>query len=275
MEDEKFEKEQERIQRALNEAKKKEISEKFGAQFGQGEAKIPPEIESQWLNNIEQFELQYENAKRVTVREYVGNPVFKPQDQIAPEQLGAELDRVLEFLESHNVGVDFLCDVPDDVAYEFVTKELMDHEMDDLHLPGWTTRFIYEEFHPNDEYDAKRFADHFLWELFERQEEYAVSGFAEDEVYDQKGTRITREKMKEMILALYANYAAFTSHEFECSNCTVEGDYATVTFHGTWTGLKAVSMESVSYDGESELRMKKSPYGGFDVVEANIQGWEY
>ena len=162
MEDEKFEKEQARIQHALNDATQKELSEKFGAQFGEGETKIPPEVESQWLNNIEDYERQYQNAKRVTVREYVGNPEFKPLDQIFQEQLGTELDKALEYLESHNVGVDFLCDVPDDAAYEFVTKELMDHEMDDLHLPGWTTRFIYEEFHPNDEYDAERFADHFL-----------------------------------------------------------------------------------------------------------------
>ncbi len=274
MGDEHFEDEEQRIQRALNEAKRKEIEEKFGAKFGEGGKEIPPDVESQWLNNIEQFELQFESAKRVTVREYVGHPDFKPLDQIAREQLAQELDKVLDYLESHCVGVDFICDVTDEVAYKFVLDEIMDHEIDDMHLPGWMTRFIYEEFHPNDEYDAKEFASQFLWHLFEREVDFAVGDFAKDEVYDMNGNRIPQEKMRELILDFHAKYAAFTSHKFECSSCVVEGEYANVAFTGIWTGLKAPSLEPVSYEADVQLRMKKRPYGGFDVVQAKIIGWE-
>jgi len=274
MEDGTTDGEQERIQRALNEAKKKEIEKKFGARFGEGEEKLPAEIEARWLDNIEQFELQSQNAKRVTVRERVGNPEFKPFDQVPTEQLRAELDKILDYLESHGVGVDFICDVPVDTAYKFILDEIMDHEIDDIHLPGWMTRFIYEEFHPNDEHDAKEFASLHLWHLFERELDFALSDFAKDEIYDRYGNQITQGKLKKMIMAFHAEYATFTSHKFECSGCTLEGEYATVTFHGTWTGLKTGSMKAVSYEGESELRMKKSPYGGFDVVQAKIDGWE-
>lgn len=274
MQDDNFESEEERIQRALNESKKRELEEKFGAKFGKGEGEVPPEIESQWLSNIEQFELQFKNAKRVTVREYVGHPDFKPLDQIPREQLAEELGKVLDYLESHGVGVDFICDVADDVAYKFVLDEIMGHEIDDMHLPGWMTRFIYEEFHPNDEYDAKEFASQFLWHLFEREVDFAIGDFAKDEVYDMNGNRIPQEKMRELILDFHAKYAAFTSHKFESSGCTLEGDYANVSFTGMWTGLRAQSMVPVSFEGESYLKMKKSPYGGFDVVQANVIGWD-
>ncbi|MCL5021412.1 MAG: hypothetical protein M1339_07120, partial [Bacteroidetes bacterium] len=220
-------------------SKKMELEEKFGAKFGKGEGEVPPEIESQWLSNIEQFELQFKNAKRVTVREYVGNPDFKPFDRVPREQLAEELGKVLDYLESHGVGVDFICDVADDVAYKFVLDEIMDHEIDDMHLPGWMTRFIYEEFHPNDEYDAKEFASQFLWHLFEREVDFAVGDFAKDEVYDRNGNRTSRTQMRESIVAFHAKYAAFTSHKFECSECTLEGEYANVSFTGMWTGLRA------------------------------------
>jgi len=39
------------------------------------------------------------------------------------------------------------------VIYKFITEELFDHEMDDIMLPGFVHHFIYEEFHPNHEYD--------------------------------------------------------------------------------------------------------------------------
>lgn len=262
------------IQRALNEAKKKEIEEKFGATFGEGNSKAPPEIERQWLDNIEEFELQHENAKTVTVRAYIGNPTFKTLEEISPEKLSDELDWVLEYFEAHGIGIDFICDVPADLAYKFATEELMEHEIEDVHMAGWMTRFIYEEFHPNDEHDAKESGSHFFWHLFERDEEFIMSDFSKDEILDCSGNKITESQMKELIRAFWSKYAAFTSHKFEPTNCSLKDEYATVTFHGTWTGLKSGSMEPATFEGESILRMKKSPFGGYDLVQAKVVGWE-
>lgn len=239
MNDAYFDEERRRIDKALNEAKKRELEVKYGAQFSEGDSLTPPEIESQWLHYIEEFERQFEHSRRITVREFVGNPRFLPLEEIPPERLETELDNVLEFLSLHHTSVDCLADVSNEELYRFITTELIDEEIDDIKIEGMRHCFIYEEFHPNDQYEAKNTADHFFWDLFERHEEYVVRGFAEDEVYDPLGRRIPREAMEVLIRSFYGRYAVFTSHTFECVGCSLEGEYATVILEGEWSGLIA------------------------------------
>ena len=267
-----FEEEQQRIQKSLNQAKKRELEEKYGALFSEGTPEAPAEIESQWLDSIDEFERQFKNARRVTVREFLGNPRFTLLEEIHRERLEAELDGLLEFLSLHDISVESVAGVSDEYMYRFVTTELMDEEIDEIKIEGMTHCFIYEEFHSNDEYDAKSCADSFLWDLFERHEEYVVLKFAKDEVCDPLGRRITREEMKNLVRSFYSRYSAFIGHTFECIGCSLGGEYATVKLHGDWSGLKAGSMEQVSHKGVSELKLKKSPYGGYDVIQINIPG---
>jgi hypothetical protein len=273
MEDRSFDREQARIQWALNEAKKQELAQKYGAQFGTAGSHLPPEVESRWLNYVEEFERQFENARRVTVREFVGNPVFKPVSEVPSEHLSSEIESILEFLSLSSIVVDFLCDVAEAEAYRFLTIELMDTETDDVRIEGMNHHFTYEEFHPNDEYDAKMFAEGFLLDLFHRDVDYALKSVAQSELYNANGTPTTVEQMKNEITSFLNHYAAFVSWNFEPVECVVEGDYATVKMQTAWNGLRAGTMESISISGTSTLRMKRNPYGGFDVIQANIAGW--
>lgn len=268
-----FEEEQQRIQKALNQAKKRELEEKYGAFFSESESQLPAEIESQWLDSIDEFEHQYEDSRRVKIREFLGNPKFTPLEEIRLERLETELDRVLEFLMFHYISVDSVAEVSDEEMYRFVTTELLDEEIDEVRLEGMLHCFIYEEFHPNDEYDAKHCAEHFLGDLFERHEEYVALNFAKDEVHDPLGRRIPRERMKNLVRLFYSRYSAFIGHSFECIGCLLAGEYATVKLQGAWSGLKVGSMEQVSHKGIAELMLKKSPYGGYDVIQINVPGF--
>src|SRR3989337_20806 len=89
---------QDRIQRILNEKKKDDLRDQYGAHFGEGEEKLPPEVESEWLDNIAEFERQFENAKQITVRERIGNPTIRPLSAIPDSELEAELDNLFELL---------------------------------------------------------------------------------------------------------------------------------------------------------------------------------
>ncbi|HCA80893.1 MAG TPA: hypothetical protein DEP53_14285 [Bacteroidetes bacterium] len=268
-----FDETRERIQKSLNQAKKREIEEKYGARFSKEESAIPPDVESEWLNYIEEFERQFENAKRVTVRGYLGFPLFKPISEIAAKNLAAELDDVLVLLDQNDISVDCLADVSDEDLYQFITTELINEEIDDMRIEGMMTCFIYEEFHPNDDYDARRGAEHFLWDLFERYEDYVVERFAEDEKYDPSGKRISAGDLKSLFGSFYRRHAAFTFQKFECLECELDGEYATVRLEGRWSGILADSLTPVSHEGVAEIRMKKSPYGGYDVIRANIPGF--
>ncbi|PYV43615.1 MAG: hypothetical protein DMG06_09925 [Acidobacteria bacterium] len=264
---------QQRIQRALNEAKKRELKKKYDMDFSEGKSELPPDLEGDWLNHIEEFERQYQSGKRTTVREFIGDPSVKPVAEIAPGELEAELNKLLDLLESRNIAVDFLCEVESLEAYRFIAEELMDEEMDDIHVEGMTQHFIYEEFHPNDEYDAKQSTEHFLHSLLNRNTEFLLGAFSKEELYDANGSPITLDEMKTSVDDFLATVAMINNSEINVTRCRVEGDYATVEAETSWEGLNAETMAIVSASGPSAIRLKRSPYGGWDVVQAKVAGW--
>src|SRR3972149_8494041 len=75
--DELFDEEQRKIQKSLNQARKRELAEKYGARFSE-ESDLDPDIESKWLDSIEAYERQYKDSRRVSVRGFVGRPPFQP-----------------------------------------------------------------------------------------------------------------------------------------------------------------------------------------------------
>jgi hypothetical protein len=263
-----------RVQRALNEAKKSELAERYGAHFSESSPELPPDIESRWLENIEEFERQFENVQRCSVRELLGFPEFKPLDQIPVEQLEHELDKARDLLSRHRLVIDCLAVVSPGDLYRFITTELLDQEVDNVRIEGWDTCFIYEDFHPNDEYDAKSMAEHFLWDLFERNEEEVLNDFSQVELRGPTGRPIGYDAMRDIIRSFYATYAVFTAHEFQCDRYKLEGQYFTVTAHVCWAGLRGPSMEAASYEGRGTFKMRKSPDGGFDIVQAMIPGFD-
>lgn len=72
------------------------------------------------------------------------------------------LDAAREILYEKNMKVNVLYDVEDREVYRFITEELMAVEIDEMHVAGMYSNFIYEEFHPNDREDARMQAESFL-----------------------------------------------------------------------------------------------------------------
>jgi len=265
---------QQRIQGALNEAKKRELKQKYDMDFSEGESEFPPEVEGDWLNHIEEFERQYQSGKRTTVRQFIGDPPVKPLAEVITGEVETELNKLLDLLESRNIVVDFLCEVESAEAYRFIAEELMDEEIDDIHIEGMTQNFIYEEFHPNDEYDAKQSTEHFLQSLLDRNTEFLVGTFSGEELYDPEGSPTTLDEMKKSVDDFRATIAMINNSEIHVTRCKVEGDYATVEAETSWEGLNAETMAIDSASGPSVVRLKRSPYGGWDVVQAKVAGWK-
>ena len=261
------------IQRALNESKKREIEDKYSASFSDGESEAPPEIESQFLRHVEEFELQYENAERVTVRQLVGNPDVAKLEEIPADQLKEKLEAVLECLAEQNVAIAFLCDVPLEERYRFISEELLDTETDNITIEGMTHNFIYEEFHPNDQYDAKMFAESFLRFLLSEDVTYAVDALCKDELLDEAGKVTDRTAVEERIRQFRRRIMMFDEKSIEPMDCNVEGDYASASFNITWDALMADDSLRKTYSGIAHLRMKRSVYDGWDVVQAIVPGW--
>jgi hypothetical protein len=264
---------QDRIQRALNEQKRKDLEERYGARFSFDESDAPPAIIGEWLDTVEEFERQFQSAGKTTVRAYAGNPQCIPPSSLGPGEIPGELRKLIDHLGAHAIAVHFDRTVPPAEAYRFIVEELFAMEIDDVRIAGMTHSFAYEDFHPDLAACATMFAGHFLYSLFTRDSEACVQRADREELYSATGRLITREAMRRALETFIARVAVFTGSDVTEKECTLQGDYATVRFAISWTGLEAGTLRSLSASGEAEIRMKRHGIA-WNVVRAACPGWD-
>ena len=63
------------IQESLAESKREQLREEFGMLHDYTDPRLSPEAQNDFLDYVLEFERQFENAERITVRERIGNPV--------------------------------------------------------------------------------------------------------------------------------------------------------------------------------------------------------
>lgn len=125
-------------------------------------SKLDPEIENQWLSNIVNFEKQFENANQIKVFDLIGRPYFKPMHEMSIPEISEELNRLLNILWENQINFSCICDYDDELIYRFITQEFFEHEVDDIRIDGMINHFVYETFHPNHDYDLRRYATEFI-----------------------------------------------------------------------------------------------------------------
>ena len=264
---------QDRIQSALNERKRKDLEERYGARFSFDESDAPPEIIGEWLDTVEEFERQFQTAGRTTVRAYAGDPRCAPLSSLDPSCIPAELRRLIKHLDAHAIAVHFDRTVPPAVAYRFIVEELLDMEIDDVHIPGMTHSFVYEDFHPDDQACATMFAGHFLYALFGKDTTGCMQRTDREELYSASGRGVTRDEMRSAIERFVSGIAVFTRSDVTEKECAVKGDCATVRFAVSWSGLRAGTLSSLGASGVATLLMKRSGIG-WNVVRVECPGWD-
>ncbi len=262
----------ERIQRALNQSKREELAEKYGATFITSDESLPADVESEWLQNVEEFERQYAASERVTVFAYCGEPDVRGVSDIPDDEIAAETGRLLELMRTHNVHVHFLAGVDDREAYRFITEDLFREEMDNIRVDGMTCNFIYEEFYPNEEYDAEQDARWFLRDLFERDTDHLWNLFAADSLCDESGHPVSLDEMKERIGGLYARIARFRTYSIDNVACSVNEGEATYEADLAWEGTRSGLRRRTRRSGRVRLRLRQGEYYGWKVCSVSMPG---
>jgi len=200
-----------------NELERLKIQGEFGATFFTASEGLPPEIEAEWLKNVRAFEENYAKTPIQTMRETLGNPVLTPLEQISPENVEGELEKLLGLLGTHNIAIDHDDDVPPQEIYRFLMEDLMDKELDAFGsfgmgmpgVPGMVTHLIYEEYYPNHYKDIIRHCESFAERLFDRKEEYLDSELDDGLVFST-GQIMSKEEFVEKAKAWFANHISFT-----------------------------------------------------------------
>lgn len=229
-----------RIQVALNESKRDVLRDQYGMIDEYHSPDMPPEVEGQWLDYITEFERQFENAPRITVRARIGDPTLPPIDALNEDELVEAVDALIDLLAAHYIAVDFLGDVDYETVYRYLTKELLDYEMDDIRIPDTWVRFIYA----TDVYNATESVEEFVEAIFRHDLENVLNYVDGKQLWtDSSGGLATVADLE----ALWARLPVIKSVSFEALDTQITGDEGQLRGRVTWATEEETHSIEVSF----------------------------
>jgi len=177
---------------------------------------LNPEIENEFLKNVMAFEHNWAKAKPGKVYDLLGKPAFKLASNLNDEEIEKELEKINELMAEKNVEVYFGDDEEYDsrTQYQFITEELFDHETTFMPMPGMTTCFDYEEFHPNHKKDIERQALKFLSAWLKRDIEACGWELAHHAILPDR-KMLSKAEVVKQIETIFVAYTAFTDEKHE------------------------------------------------------------
>ena len=237
-----LEEELKRLQQA-NEEKKKKLTEEFGAHFGSmnDSNDLSPDIESQFLDNIMAFEDAWKDSKQITLHEFLGQPRYTKSEDLTDGEISKELNRINDLMHKHQVSLDTLCEVSDRELYRFITVELFQQEIDDMHIPGMITHFTYEEFHPNHEYDIRNHSKDFVSSYLNKENDFYTHLLTSE------------SEKKDWHVHFRQAFSSFSLDKFEITELEYDKEKAKVQFYCNLTGNVEGSSESLRFVGNGEI----------------------
>ncbi|MEO6134288.1 MAG: hypothetical protein ABIP35_03985 [Ginsengibacter sp.] len=218
--EEKFSDDPEENLRMQNDFLKLKMMAQSGAIFG-GDGTLPPEIENEFLKNVLEFESMNAIPNSQTIGNILGNPLFEIQKNYDDQKLEKEFDRLTKLLEEHSINVDFIAPQTNRFKYDFITKELFNHETFFVPVKGMITNFLYEEFHPDHVSDIKEITHRFLNDFLEKKLD-DDSDYLAEEIIEPDGKIVTREEMIKRFHSLYEVADDIINFSFQIDNVNFE-----------------------------------------------------
>jgi len=264
--------------RKENEALRKHIEEELGG-LSSKSSDIPPELENQFLNYVLAFEEQFVEGRETTVYDRIGRPEWVPSDDLDEKEMKMELFRVQMLLHKNNIALDTICEVEPRILYRFITEELFEENTLDITIPDTMTRFIYEEFYPNHEYNAKEATIDFVTLKLLRKVDTEDWFFNED-----LKMRISQEIDKEIAIRNVKNFinswSDFIVHHMIITSIelTNEDRRAHVKFDLAYDTTLADNTELMSFNGSGHIKLEnvyeRHDCAGWEVMECEIPGFK-
>lgn len=257
MEENLNEEEREKL-RLENEIRKIKLELEKGAKFFESSdmPALPPEIENEFLNYIEQFEKISESSSKITVYEKLGKPPIINISDYTDDELSVELDDLFEQLNDHDIYVNSTHEVEDAEMYRFITEDIFKQELFAIDtMEGVITHFNYEEFYPDDIKDIIACIDDFVERLLNLSDPDILF---EENVLDMNTTNKWLYDFREA-------YAQFDFHRMNVYEVQVsEADEKTAT-----------AVFDISFDAYTEGRTEIHHYEGKGTAELLLLtiGW--
>jgi hypothetical protein len=205
---------------------------------------IPPELVSQWLDNVTRFEEQYANAEQVTIHQLIGKPPIRTAESLEKNELEPEIKRLKDLLEAHYVMTDRPQHLHPLDYYHFLSEEFMQHLMTNCSAPGMIHFFPYDEFHRDGPEFIEEHAGDFIQDLMDLTRPFEGIWLSEHLRDDRN--EITKAGALERIQGFRASWRKIELGEFTPVNLNVKPTGTYFIFHAKWYGIP------ISNDKEQE-----------------------
>lgn len=242
--------------RLENEIKKMKLALEHGSNLiSASEEKLPPEIERQWLDYIKQFEDDLARRKKILVYNLIGRPHYRLVNTIPDKDITEELNKIRDLLHKHAITVDTICKVEDRELYRFITEELFREETNDFQMEGMITCFIYEEYHPNHDYDIRARCNEFVHHIMDKNKEWAPDylGLA-DTVQTSSGV-MPKKEVTERIIHFRDSFTRFFVVDFTVTNVQINDINAQAEGYLRSSGTVEDSGETMNITGDCSFSL--------------------
>jgi hypothetical protein len=210
---------------AENELMKLKMMAEFGGDFMGGED-LPPDIENQFLKQVMNFHKMHDHSKVTTVYKYIGEPEYNHVNDLSQAEIKKELKKLIKLMEKNGVSLNVLAETPEREIYRFITEELFKHEIEDVKMKGWVNQFVYEEFHPNAEYDVRSAVQHGLQSIFNRGYAFYEEHFS-DEMKNSIGLSMEAEELREKIESFWSQFHDVKLDHYDVERIEVDKEAGT------------------------------------------------
>jgi hypothetical protein len=228
-----------------NEFLKMKLMLEKGAFFGGNEDKtLPPELENIFLKGVIETEKIFDAGKTIKIGDKLGRPThFKQAHAIPDGEIDQAWKELRKYMNSYSVDLDACSpNITSRELYRFTLEELFEHETNDMDLPGWTTHFIYDEFHPDPVYDNTQIATNIIREVLQKEHMSHMYDFREKDLQLNDHYPLQQEEFKNLIDRYKLAYDNLVVDEINDTRCTITENNAEVSgsYHMTATSGKEV-----------------------------------
>ncbi len=255
------------------------LTAEFGAKCIRGEGSIPPKLVNQFLQSVYEFERKFRDSPElIRIHDRIGKPDFRKEEELTDRELASELKRFRRLLRKHRILLEVRGNYSPREIYRFITEEFFAHRIEHLDLPGYTSHFCYEDFHPAHEEDVCQRLFEFLAAWFDRRLDDMGLQLAETFVLPD-GRSFSRHEAVLRARLLFEAFPAFINcwykvdlldlifdAEGECKEATVEGfvQYDAIMENG----------EQVHVEGPLQARLSRNREG-WEVCAIELAGFSW
>jgi hypothetical protein len=267
--------------KAENDFLKMKIMLEHGAAFGSmqaGEPTLDPEIEHQFLKNIMLFEKQFaKDRKVILLYDKIGRPSqFKPVNEISDAEIDAAWEQLDEYLQSHQINLAALSPkVTARELYRFTVEELFEHEMDDMHLPGFTTNFTYDEFHPDFECENTNTAvNDCIKEILSKVPLQWMVNFKKENLQLNNYQSLAEDEFRAKVNQFKNAYDDMSPAEITAINCSLDDNQCSV--NGNFCMTVILQQENIPLSGTWLVEFERDfDLGYWDIHNVQIESIKF